>query len=169
LIANIASKGITNFINQPKDYMKNKILTTFVLLLSLFIKTNQSYAGSSVGTGIGAELNLPLNFFVEADGFIKYYNNHIVNYNYGLKGDIGYKFLGASVYGLGGVQHTSFSDNQSQNFKDQSSPVYGVGIGYNFPFINTGIRLENTYFSLDRKDGRSDNFNNVDLSLVIVF
>lgn len=148
--------------------MKNKLLIISFFLLSLFA-TSESNAMKGVGLAAGIDLDLPANLFIEGDVFANYYGDDTINYNYGAKGDVGFKMLGISAYALGGLQHVGFANGESRNYKDDSSPIYGVGIGYNFPLIPIGVRLENTYFSLTRTNGAEDRYNNINASLIFIF
>ena len=150
-----------------KYSQKFKQLSIAVLLmLALLGRTNHSMAA---GVGAGIDLGLIDNIFVGADAFSNYYGDNIISYNYGVKGSLGYKMAGVSVYGLGGVQHVGFANNAAKNFKGNTSPLYGFGVGYNFPLINIGVRLNKTYFNLDRNNGNTDHFGTVDLGLVLAF
>lgn len=149
-----------------------KLLTLSALFWA--ITTSQSYATNAVSPGVatGISIDLPMNLFVEGDVFSNYYGDNEIKYNYGVKGDFGYKILGISAYALAGVQHSHFNNNQSKslnNFSNSSSPIYGVGIGYNFPILPLGVRLENTHFTLDKVNGGKDNFGNTNLSLILIF
>ncbi len=145
-----------------------KLFIISIFLLTLFGKVNHSFA-LGAGTAAGVSLDLPNNFFVEGNAFFNYYGERVIDHTYGFKGNLGYKMFGASAYGLAGAQHIGFANDESKNFKDNNSPLYGFGVGYNFPLINVGVRLENIYFSLDRKDGRKENFSNLSLGVILVF
>ncbi len=132
----------------------------------LSIGTNPA---SAAGLQAGVDLDLPNHFFVGGDAFANYFNGKEINYNYGFKGNLGYKILGVSAYGLAGVQHSELAAGQGHYFKDNTSPLYGVGIGYNFPLMPLSVKLENSYFYLNKKDGDRAYFNSLALIVGLVF
>lgn len=165
---------------------RTKFYTRFLLasmVSATFLFSANSQAAGGVGAAAGVSLNLINNIlfsgstlvtpkdsiFIEGDAFANYYNANVINYNYGFRGNLGYKLMGFSVYGLGGVQHAGFARNQAQYYKDKTAPIYGFGVGYDFPITDFGIRANSYYFSLDKKDGTKSNFNMVDVALVFVF
>jgi len=155
-------------MKNPKLLIASTSLLVFLGISPLIFlgQISKSYAS---GVQAGISLDLPNNLFIEGDAFSNYYDKNIIKYNYGFKGNLGYKILGASAYGLGGVQHSGFANGEGKNFKNNTSPLYGFGIGYNLPLLNMGIRLENTYFSLSRQDAGKEHFHNIDLAAVFVF
>ena len=157
---------------------KIKILLTSLLII--FSINKNSYA---FGVNAGVQLNLVDNIFTDkiklviedhifigADVFANYYSNtENLKYNYGYKGTLGYKISGFSIYGLGGIQYAGLRSDISKQYKEDKAPIYGVGIGYDVPILPIGIRLNNTYFNLERNDGTKNRFNNIDLGLIVVF
>lgn len=165
-----------------KKYQVKALIFLFVLSAASCLTANKKSEANAVGLSVGTQFNLISDIFVNknlkvvkdhifagADAFANYYGDDIISYNYGFQGSLGYKISNASVYGLAGIQHAGFGSNQSQNFKKNSSPVYGFGVGYDFPLVNMGIRLNNTFFNLERKDGSKEDFNIVNLGLIFVF
>jgi hypothetical protein len=171
-------------LTQIKNIMKNlKILSAVLLLVSLQLTAIKSAKANNYGygTGIGIDFDivddiftnelslLEDHLFVSGEVFGNYYNNDELNYNYGFKGNLGYKILGIEAYGVLGVQNASIKSRNSGYFKTSRSPVYGFGVAYNLP-IGPKIKLENNYFTLDQKgEGTNKDFSNTTLSLVFMF
>lgn len=159
--------------------MKN--LTNKIRILALGILISSTFAVSSahaVGIAIGAERNLsdkvfntsmPEHIFIGGDIFTNYYDRAFIKYNYGAKVTLGYKYANAQIFGLAGVQISEFNNATSDEFDDHASPMYGFGVGYNFPSTNFGIRLNKTYYSLDRTGGGEEDISFTDLMFVLVF
>ena len=147
------------------------------VLCPLLVFTMAIPKSFAVGVAAGGELNLangilpaPIadHIFLGADVFSNYYNNGTIDYNYGAKATLGYKVMGAQIFGLYGLQHSNFNHKASANFKESSSALYGFGFGYNFP-LNIGVRLNQTYFNLEQNNGQDKRFPFTDLMLVLVF
>jgi len=163
--------------------MLKKQLNQFLFLLFFFVAISLISSKQAKAIGVGAEINLDLidnifvpknvpvlkdHVFIGATAFANYFDSNQIRYDYGFGGKLGYKIADASVYGLAGVHDLGFKNNQGQYFKNNSlSPIYGIGIGYDFPLINLGIRLENNFFSLDKKDNSKENFNFVGFRVVL--
>lgn len=159
--------------------MKNLLtkVRTFGLCF-LFCSTMASHQASAVGVAVGVERNVtegifakttPDYLFVGADVFANYYDRGTVDWNYGAKATFGYKIHNALVFGLAGVQSTEFNHGASSSFDEHTSPIYGFGIGYNFPSTNLGVRLNQTYYDLEMTNGTNEDFSFTDIMLVLVF
>ncbi|MCE3254948.1 MAG: hypothetical protein K0R25_442 [Rickettsiaceae bacterium] len=150
--------------------LQTKLLPALALLLALFYNTQESLAlGNGVGTAAGADFMLTDNIFAGGDAFYNYYGDKIINSNYGAKGRLGLKAYNISFYGIGGIQRSQLAGAESNNFKSDTSPIYGFGLGYDFPMTGFGIRLNRTFFELERKTGVSNRFQNLDMALVLAF
>jgi len=160
--------------------MKLNKIFVITFLIILLAGTNKSSAN---GVAAGIELNvvdniftsnkIPLagdHIFIGGDAFANYYNDKFINYGYGFRGRLGYKILGAQAYGIGGVGHFGFDNNKSSGiFKSNTSPIYGYGVGYNFPLIQIGVRLNRTFFNLEKVVGGKQNFAFTEAQLVLAF
>jgi hypothetical protein len=155
----------------------------FLPILALFtlFQISTTQLAMANGAAIGIDLNIIDNvitnesniiedhIFIAGEGFFNYYNDDTVNYNYGVKGNLGYKILGIEAYGVLGVQNVNFSSDKLSYFKTTRSPLYGFGIGYDLP-IGPKIRLETNYFTLDhRGTGNSKRFTKTGVSVVFGF
>ena len=154
------------------------IVFVITFLTSIFTGANKSSA-QGVAAGIEFDLlsniltnsHVPLstdNIFVGADAFANYYDSKLIDYGYGFRGRLGYKIFGAQAYGIGGVGHFGFDKNNSSIFKDNTAPIYGYGIGYNFP-LNIGVRLNRTFFNLEKNSGGKQNFAFTEVQVVLAF
>ena len=159
----------------------NKIIAvifTASFLITSFTGIKKSSA-NGVAAGIELDLlsniltdsHLPLStdhIFIGGDAFVNYYNDKIIDHAYGLRGRLGYKIFGAQIYGLGGSQHIGFNKDSMESFKHSSAPIYGYGIGYNFP-LSIGVRLNRTFFNLEKTSGGKQNFAFTEVQLVLAF
>lgn len=165
-----------------KKHQVKTFIFFFLLTATSYMMSNKESNANALGLSVGTQLELIDDIFVNknlkvakdhifvgADAFANYYGDDIISYNYGFQGSLGYKIINASVYGLAGIQHAGFGSNQSQNFKKSSSPIYGFGVGYDFPLLNMGVRLNNTFFNLERKDGSKNNFSIINVGIVFLF
>lgn len=154
------------------------VIFVITFLTNIFTLVSKSSA-SGVAAGIEFDVlnniitssNIPLatdHIFVGGDAFASYYNDKSIDYGYGFRGRLGYKIFGAQAYGLAGVGHFGFDRNKPSVFKDNTAPIYGYGIGYNFP-LSIGVRLNRTFFSLERVDNRKQNFAFTEVQLVLAF
>ena len=134
----------------------------------------------AAGVAVGSSVNLKDDLFTKTSKykdhlfiggeiFGGYYDDNIIKYNYGIRATPGYKIDSFSVYGIGGIQRSSFANGKSSIYKRAISPLYGFGLGYDFAKSNIGIRINSAYFKLDRKDGGTDAFNMIDIGAVLFF
>lgn len=133
-------------------------------------------AGVAVGSGFNLKDDIFIknsehkdHLFIGADVFGGYYGGNTIKYNYGVRATPGYKIDNFSVYGIGGLQRAGFAKGKSDFYRTPVSPLYGFGVGYDFPKSNVGIRINSTYFKLDRKDGGADAFNMIDVGAALMF
>jgi hypothetical protein len=155
----------------------NKIFAiTFLIVFSAGF--NKSFA-NGVAAGIEFDLlnnvltdsHVPLatdHIFIGGDAFATYYNDKTIDYGYGFRGRLGYKILGAQAYGIGGVGHFGFNKESSELFKSNTASIYGYGVGYNFP-LGLGVRLNRTFFNLEKIDNSKKSFAFTEVQLVLVF
>ena len=162
--------------------MKKLTIILSILFLQASLTSNsQASSGNGFGLAAGGSVNIIDNIFtpestslvledhifVGAEAFANYYKGGIVNYNYGFKGNLGYSINGFEAYGFAGVHDVGLNSNNSAEFKDDKSSLYGYGIGYDFPFVK--VRLETSYFELERRVGKKEQFVLSGVSLMFGF
>ena len=144
--------------------MKSRIGLFLIILHSIFFLNfiNSSHA-NNIGLSFGVDIdiiddiftgdenkliNLPLvkdSIFIGGDAFSTYYNgNDNINYNYGLKGKLGYSIINIDLYGFYGFQEVYLEDNNKEKNKDYyfsttRAPIYGYGIAYGLGIMKMGL------------------------------
>ena len=161
--------------------MKYLPILLSLIFFSLFI-ANKSYANYGAAFAIDFDVidnvvfdensAIEDHIFIAAEAFATFYDDGIVNYNYGFKGNLGYKILGVELYGLGGVQNINISSQAKyvdNYFQTTRTPIYGFGVGYDIPF-GPKVRFENIYFELDhRGTGQVESFDRSSINVVFGF
>ena len=175
--------------------LTDRYFLTILTILSFFIligHANKSYA-NNIGISLGADIDIiddviignnedslikiPLiedSIFIGGEGFATYYNNDDnINYNYGLKGKLGYSIINIDLYGFLGFQEVNLADNNQEKnqdyyFSTTRSPIYGYGVAYGLGVMK--IKFETSYFELDNKLSNSrERFVNSGFSVFVGF
>lgn len=156
--------------------MKLKIiLTTFFTFF--FIIKNSFAIDLSIGKKFSTKKqelfissNYQQNIFFEPNAFYGYANSEKFDHNLGGRLNFGYQIECIETFIVIGYQKFFFKNRYKNDYKKDHNFLYGIGIGYEFPNQNIGIRFIGKKSELTRKSNdKRSSISDLTIGLILKF
>jgi hypothetical protein len=152
--------------------MKLKIILTAFFIFFFIIK-NSFAIDLSIGKKLSTKKqelfissNYQQNLFFEPNIFYSYANAEKFDHNLGGRLNFGYQIEYIETFIIIGYQKFFFKNR----YKNDYNFLYGVGIGYEFPNQNIGIRFIGKKSELTRKsNNKRSGINDLTIGLILKF